>query len=319
MQSIRFFGSPDASPGRQLRFGEQTIAVEPLQEARLQDLDLVIASTPDDVAARAAPWVVRQGGILVDESAAHRMRNDVPLVIPEVNPQAIHRHRGIIASPNCSTTQLAMCLKPILDTWGIRRVVVSTYQAASGAGQAAERELRDGSQALLSDQACQNTVFEHPLPFNLWPKIGSLDHDGFSSEELKMVRETRKILESPQLSMIVTCVRVPVFNGHSETVVVETERPATAAELKTLLHNSAGITVVDGRHPPNLPNPRQCQDRDEVFVGRIRRDPSVPQGLAFWCVSDNLRKGAATNAVQIAELVWEHRLGATASGTTPPR
>lgn len=302
---IRFFGSPQSRLDRFIEFGGQSYPVEPLVSERVHDLDLVIASTPDAVAAACAPWVVAAGGLLIDESAAHRMQDEVPLVIPEVNPDAARQHQGIISSPNCSTTQLALCLKPIQAQWGIRRVVVSTYQAASGAGSAARQELLDGSKLWLQGRQPAAAAFESSLPFNLWPKIGGFLQNGSTSEETKMVLESRKILGEPSLPMLATCVRVPVVNCHSEAVAVETENPVTAAEATELFARSPGITVMDDGQNLQLPNPQICDDRDDVLVGRIRQDESVEHGLAFWCVSDNLRKGAATNAVQIAELLLE--------------
>ncbi len=233
--------------------------------------------------------------------AAHRMLDHVPLVIPEVNRHTLRNHRGIIASPNCSTTQLVMCLHPIHQAFGIQRVVVSTYQAASGAGNAARQEFLEGTRLALAGKAFPSRYFESPLPLNLWPRIGSMRGEGHTSEEIKMVEESRKILGLPELRMNVTCVRVPVENCHSETVVIETRQPVTAAQVRQRLAQAPGIVVVDDPDSGNLPTPANCHDRDEVFVGRIRRDPSVENGIALWCVSDNLRKGAATNAVQIAE------------------
>lgn len=304
-KSIRFFGAPKTgttqSDTRQIEFAGQSYPVEPLLRERIANIDLAIASTPDEVAREVAPWVVAQGGILIDESAAHRMLENVPLVIPEVNPQALTKHSGIIASPNCSTTQMVVCLKPLQDAFGLKRVVVTTYQAASGAGNAARQELLESTRAALDGAAFQYKQFESPLAMNLWPKIGGIRDDGYTSEELKMVFETRKILNIPDLPVCATCVRVPVENCHSESLVVETERPFSIEDVHGLFAKAPGIAVVDEPQQRNLPTPRNCHDRDEVFVGRIRRDTSVANGIAFWCVSDNLRKGAATNAVQIAE------------------
>ena len=301
--SIRFFGSPNSAAGRTLTFAGKQYPVEALVESAVRDIDLAVASTPDEVAELVAPWVVAQGGVLVDESAFHRMHNNVPLVIPEVNPDSIKGHTGIVASPNCSTTQMVVCLKPLHDKYGLKRVVVSTYQSASGAGAAARSELLGGTLAACSGMQHKNEHFESPLPMNLWPKIGSVQDDGSTSEETKMVLETRKILSLPDLPVFVTCVRVPVMNCHSETLVVETEKPIDPQEVHDLFSASAGITVVDNPNDLELPTPQNSDDQDEVFVGRIRRDASVENGIGFWCVSDNLRKGAATNAVQIAELL----------------
>ena len=308
LESIRFFGSPAAGKGRVIDFAGSSIPVESLVKQNIHDIDLAIASTPDHVSAKCAKWVVEQNGVLVDESATHRMLDSVPLVIPEVNPAAIETHQGIVASPNCSTTQLAICLKPLHDQVGIRRVVVSTYQAASGAGNAARKELIDGTRAILDGQEIPNMEFESPLPMNLWPKIGGVQQDGSTSEETKMVLESRKILNDPNLKMVVTCVRVPVLNCHSESVVVETRRTISADDMTRLFSESPGISILDDGSNQDLPTPRNCDNQDDVFVGRVRTDFSVENGIAFWCVSDNLRKGAATNAVQIAELLVQKNL-----------
>lgn len=306
-RSLRLFGSPGRT-GRTMTVAGCEITVEPLEAERVHDLDLVIASTPDEVAAGVADRVVGQGGVLVDESAAHRMNPDVPLVVPEINAAALSGHRGIVASPNCSTTQLVLCLQPLQREFGIRRVVVSTYQAASGAGTAAVQELREGTRAVLDGRPPLARVFELPLALNLLPRIGGWREAGQTSEEAKMVAESRKILGLPELRMIVTCVRVPVENCHSESVVVETRQPVDPQRVRELLAASPGIQVLDDPRGDQVPTPRRCHDQDDVLVGRIRPDDSVEHGIAFWCVGDNLRKGAATNAVQIAEALVEANL-----------
>jgi aspartate-semialdehyde dehydrogenase len=227
----------------------------------------------------------------------------VPLVIPEVNPAAIHQHQGIIASPNCSTTQMVVALKPLHDAGRVKRVVVASYQATSGAGVAGTRDLEGGTRAALAGESFSYELFPHPIAFNVIPQIGSLKYKGYTSEEMKMVYETRKILGDESILVCATCVRVPVSNCHSESIVVETERKITPEEARKLFAAMPGVIVVDDLAQKCYPMPVNCDRRDEVFVGRIREDLSCPNGLAFWCVSDNLRKGAATNAVQIAELL----------------
>jgi aspartate-semialdehyde dehydrogenase len=261
------------------------------------------------VAAEFVPWAVERGTVVVDESAFFRMRPDVPLVIPEVNPQAIATHAGIIASPNCSTTQMVMVMKPLHDAARVTRVVVSTYQAVSGAGLPATKELEQGSAAWLAGQPPQPAIFPHPIAANLIPQIGSPRPNGFTSEEMKMVLETRKILGDESIAVSATCVRVPVANGHSESILIETEKKLSAAEARALLAAFPGIVVDDDLGAKRYPMPRDATGRDEVFVGRIREDISCANGIALWCVSDNLRKGAATNAVQIAELLVAERAG----------
>lgn len=291
------------SAGKRVRVGDQEITIEELRPEAFQGVDLVIASTPDEVAAEFVPWAVQRGAIVVDESAHYRMQVDVPLIIPEVNPEALHNHKGIIASPNCSTTQMVVALKPLHDAARIRRVVVSTYQAVSGAGLAAQTELAEGAQAWLSGNVSKPSLFPHPIAFNLIPQIGSPKQDGFTSEEIKMVRETHKIMGDDSIAINATCVRVPVMIGHSESIYCETAESLSLDRIRELFHKSPGVTVVDDLNSKRYPMPLDCADKPDVFVGRIRKDLTNPHGISFWCVSDNLRKGAATNAVQIAKLL----------------
>lgn len=299
------------SAGKQIWFRGQSLPVELLEPGAFREIDIAIASTPDEVAAEFVPWAVEQGTVVVDESGYHRMQADVPLVIPEVNPHAISRHRGLIASPNCSTTQMVVALKPLHDAARVRRVVVATYQATSGAGVAGQADLVEGTKAVLQQTAYRNQTFKHPIAFNLIPQIGSPKTEGYTSEEMKMVLETHKILEDDSIRISATCIRVPVENCHSEAIWVETERPLTVDEARELWRRAPGIEVVDDLGAGEYPMPHACSGRDEVFLGRIRRDLSCDNGLTFWCVSDNLRKGAATNAVQIAELLAKQLAAAT--------
>ena len=291
------------SAGKPMTVGGTSFDVEEMRPESFAGVDIAIGSTPDEVAAEFVPWAVERGTVVVDESAFYRMNPDVPLVIPEVNPDAIATHKGIIASPNCSTTQMVMVMKPLHDAARVKRVIVSTYQAVSGAGLAATDELKQASQGWLAGTAEPRQVFPHPIAANLIPQIGSPKPNAFTSEEMKMVLETRKILGDESIQVSPTCVRVPVANGHSESILIETEKKLTADEARRLLASFPGIVVLDDLGAKQYPMPRQCSGRDEVFVGRIREDISCPTGIALWCVSDNLRKGAATNAVQIAELL----------------
>jgi aspartate-semialdehyde dehydrogenase len=301
-KKITFLASA-RSAGKTVTFKGKEHPVELLRPEAFQEGDLVIASTPDEVAREFAPYAVERGAIVVDESAAWRMDPKVPLVVPEVNPDAVRSHQGIIASPNCSTTQMVVAMKPLLDAGRIRRVVVSTYQAASGAGVAGQEDLDSGTRAYLANEDYKYTTFAHRLAFNLIPHIGSPKHEGYTSEEMKMVWETQKIFGDDSIQVCPTCVRVPVTNCHSESILVETERKITVEEARKLFAAAPGITVIDDLPNKKYPMPMVCDDHDDVYVGRIREDLSSPHGLAFWCVSDNLRKGAATNAVQIAELL----------------
>jgi aspartate-semialdehyde dehydrogenase len=301
-QKMKFVAS-GRSAGRKLPFAGREIVVEELRGAVFDGVDLVISSTPDEIARDFIPDAVRRGCVVIDESGFWRMDPDVPLVIPEVNAHAVRRHKGIIASPNCSTTQMVQALKPLHDAARVRRVVVSTYQAVSGAGLAGSRDLEGGTKAALASQQYKSECFAYPIAFNCIPQIGSPKHQGYTSEEMKMVYETRKMLEDDSIQICPTCVRVPVSNCHSESILVETQRKITVAEAQRLFAATPGLAVMDDLDKKVYPMPINCDRRDETFIGRIREDLSSPNGLAFWCVSDNLRKGAATNAVQIAELL----------------
>lgn len=301
-RKIKFLASA-RSAGTTLTFRGETVPVELLCPEAFDDIDICIASTPDEVAKEFVPYAVERGTIVVDESAAWRMDPRVPLVVPEVNPEAIREHQGIIASPNCSTTQMVVAMKPLHDAGRIRRVVVSTYQATSGAGVAGQADLVAGTRAHLQDTPYDYQIFPHPIAFNLIPQIGSPKHEGYTSEEMKMVWETHKIFGDDSIRVCPTCVRVPVENCHSESILVETEKPISVDQAKELFAATEGIIVVDDLGQKQYPMPSTCSGKDGVYIGRIRKDLSCENGLSFWCVSDNLRKGAATNAVQIAELL----------------
>jgi aspartate-semialdehyde dehydrogenase len=309
-KSIRFLASA-RSAGATITFKDERFKVEEMRPQAFEGVDLVIASTPDDVAADFAPAAVKKGAVVVDESGYWRMKPNVPLVVPEVNPDAIEKHEGIIASPNCSTTQMVVALKPLHDAARVKRVVVSTYQATSGAGVTGQADLEHGSRASLAGQPHRYTAFKHPIAFNLIPQIGSPKQQGYTSEEMKMVFETHKILGDDSIRICPTCVRVPVTNCHSESILVETERKLTVDDARDLFASFPGITVIDDLDAGQYPMPLDCSGKDDVFIGRIREDLSCDNGLAFWCVSDNLRKGAATNAVQIAELLVGKVAGAS--------
>jgi len=301
-RTIKFLASA-RSAGKQLTFKGKQYTVEELRPEAFDGVQLAISSTPDEVARDFIPEAVRRGCVVIDESAYWRMDPKVPLIIPEVNPEAIRKHQGIIASPNCSTTQMVQALKPLHDAARVRRVVVSTYQATSGAGVAGSRDLENGTRAFLAGQEYQQELFPYRIAFNCIPQIGSPKYKGYTSEEMKMVYETRKILGDETIQVCATCVRVPIMNCHSESIVVETERKVGVEEARALFEATPGLVVVDDLDKKLYPMPITCDRKHETFIGRIREDISSPNGLAFWCVSDNLRKGAATNAVQIAQLL----------------
>jgi aspartate-semialdehyde dehydrogenase len=302
-KTIKFLASA-RSAGKKISFQGKEHTVEELTPDSFNGVDLVIGSTPDETARDFAPWAAERGALVVDESGYWRMNPQVPLIIPEVNPHDVDKAAlGIISSPNCSTTQMVVALKPLHDAAKVRRVIVSTYQATSGAGVQGEADLIHGSRAALAEEQYHYQIFKHPIAFNLIPQIGSPKHEGYTSEEMKMVWETHKIMGDDTIQVCPTCVRVPVTNCHSESILVETERKLTAAQARELFAKAPGVKVLDDLAAGVYPMPKQCSGSDDVFVGRIREDISSPNGISFWCVSDNLRKGAATNAVQIAELL----------------
>ena len=290
--------------GRTLPFKGEEIPVEVLGEDSFEGVDIALFSAGGSTSTTYAPAAARAGAVVVDNSSAWRMDPEVPLVVPEVNPEAIKRHKGIIANPNCSTIQMVVVLKPIHDAARIKRVVVSTYQAVSGAGSAAINELREQTRALLDEQPYPPKVFPHQIAFNCIPQIpqsGAFGDNGYTSEEMKMVNETKKIMGDASIAVTATTVRVPVIIGHSESVNVETAKKLTAAEARALLAAAPGVIVEDDLDHQRYPLAVNAAGKYDTFVGRIREDISHPSALDLWVVSDNLLKGAALNAVQIAE------------------
>ncbi len=301
MASIRFLAST-RSAGRSIVFRGEPHPIREISEASLTGVDVVLSSTPASVSREWSPRAAALGAVVVDNSSAFRMDPDVPLVVPEVNPRAVLEHKGIIANPNCSTIQMVVALKPLHDAVRVRRVVVSTYQSVSGAGMKGMQELEEQAQAQARGNPLPSPVkFAHPILGNCIPQIDDFTPGGYTKEELKMVNETRKIMGDPTIEVCPTCVRVPVPMSHSESILVETERPITPDEARELWSGAPGITVLDDPLALAYPLAASAAGRDDVFVGRIRQDLARSNVLLFWCVSDNLRKGAATNAVQIAE------------------
>jgi len=291
------------SAGITFTFKGRSVPVEILTETSFEGLDFALFSAGASVSRKYAPLAVRAGGVVVDNSSAFRMEKDIPLVVPEVNPGAIPEQPGIIANPNCSTIQMVVALHPIHAKYRIKRVVVSTYQSVSGSGQKAIAELATQTAGILESKDIEAQVYPHQIAFNCLPHIDVFLENGYTKEEMKMVNETRKILEDDSILVSPTTVRVPVFYSHSESVNVETEAPISAEEVKKLLGNSPGIQVVDRPDQNEYPLAIDAEGKDEVFVGRLRDDISRDKAINFWVVSDNLRKGAALNAVQIAELI----------------
>jgi aspartate-semialdehyde dehydrogenase len=298
------------SAGRMIHFQDREIEVQEIKKEAFEGVDLALfAGTEGEKGAAVtyAKEAIKKGCLVIDNGNDFRMDPDVPLVVPEVNPEDIQKHKGLIANPNCSTIQMVVALKPLYDFSRIRRVIVSTYQSVSGAGGAALRELQmQGESHYAGRPIPPPTAFDEPILLNVIPAIGSFREDGFTTEEWKMVSETRKILHDQDIAVSATTVRVPVVVGHSEAVYIETDRKIAAREARAALEQAPGVVVVDGKEDVKMayPMPKDCAGRDEVFVGRIREDPFVANGLHLWVVSDNLRKGAATNAIQIAECAF---------------
>lgn len=299
------------SAGKKLPFKGEEITVEELTESSFKGVDIGIFSAGGATSEKFAPHAARDGCVVVDNSAAWRMDPDVPLIVPEVNPHAVagYTKKGIIANPNCSTIQMIVALAPIHRKAGIKRIVVSTYQAVSGTGMKAIVELKNQIKAMVDGEAPQNTVYPHRIAYNCLPHIDVFLDNGYTKEEMKMVHETRKILEDDTIGVTATTVRVPVFYGHSESINIETREPMTPQEVRSLLEGSPGITVADDPSKNVYPMAINAQGKDDTFVGRIRADESIANGINMWIVADNIRKGAATNAVQIAELLAKDYLG----------
>jgi aspartate-semialdehyde dehydrogenase len=293
----------DRGRSRSVRFGGRDLEVEELSDENLQGLDVVLFATGPPVSRRYAPAAAAAGAVAIDNSRAFRMDPGVPLVVPEVNPRSALDHGGIIANPNCSTIQMVLVLKPIHDAAVIERVIVSTYQSVSGTGLAAIDELTRQSRAVLDDLPTTAEVYPLQIAFNCIPHIDEFDDEGTSREETKMILETRKIMGLPDLRVAATCVRVPVIRSHAMAIAIETERELTPREARSLLAAFPGVRVLDDPGAGAYPTSLDATGNDDVWVGRVRRDPSVAHGLWVWAVTDNLRKGAATNAVQIAELL----------------
>ena len=299
----------ERSAGRELEWNGSTLTCRELSEDSIQGLDIVLSSAGGAISAEWTPRLVEAGATVVDNTSYWRMHDDVPLVVSEVNPGDLDGHKGIVANPNCSTMQMVVALKPLFDAAGIERLVISTYQAVSGTGKAAIDELREQARAVLDGERPEASVYPHQIAFNALAQAGKFaDGDDHTDEERKLINETRKILGDPAIRVSATCVRVPVVTGHSEAVNVETREDLSPEQARELLEAAPGVTVVDDPAAGSYPLATEAAGKDDVFVGRIRRDPGNERALDLWIVSDNLRKGAATNTVQIAELLAERGL-----------
>jgi aspartate-semialdehyde dehydrogenase len=298
------------SVGRKLDFKGESIAVEELTESSFKGVDVVLFSAGGGISEKFAPLAAKDGCVVIDNSSVWRMDPEVPLVVPEINPHAIaqYKNKGIIANPNCSTIQMVVALHPLHQKYGVRRVVVSTYQSVSGTGQKAIDELDHQTRAILNFKEHEKKVYPHVIAFNCLPHIDVFLENGYTKEEMKMVNETLKIFEDDTLKITATTVRVPVFYGHAESVNVEMKENVTADEVRALLAKSPGIKVVDDPENNIYPMAIDAAGQDLTLVGRIRNDESIPNGINMWVVADNIRKGAATNAVQIAEILVKEYL-----------
>ena len=297
------------SHGVECSFGDKTLKVKALDHFDFSDVDICLMSAGGAVSKEWSPKIAAQGAVVIDNSSAWRMDPDVPLIVPEVNADAVtgFTKKNIIANPNCSTAQLVVALKPLHDKAKIKRVVVATYQSVSGAGKDAMDELFSQSKAVFTLDEVQTKKFPKRIAFNVIPHIDVFMEDGYTKEEWKMVVETKKILD-PKIKLTATCVRVPVFVGHSEAVNIEFENPITADEAREILRNAPGCLVIDKHEPGGYVTPYECVGEDATYISRIREDATIENGLQIWVVSDNLRKGAALNAVQIAECLINRKL-----------
>ena len=308
--------SSKRSAGTEIDFQDKKITVEEATPESFENIDIAFFSAGGAVSERLAPEAVKKGAIVVDNTSAYRMDENVPLVVPEVNESDLKNHQGIIANPNCSTIQMVVALKPIQEAFGLKRIIVSTYQAVSGAGLEAQEELTEQTKQFLNGDEMEANILpagsdkkHYPIAFNALPQIDVFDEDGYTKEELKMMNETKKIMNDPTLHVAATCVRLPVFTSHSESVYIETEKTDVTVEaIKNTIANGEGVVLEDDPSTQTYPTPLSAQEKKEVFVGRVRKDLDTNNGFHMWVVSDNLVKGAAWNTVQIAQSLVKNNL-----------
>ncbi|MDJ0845743.1 aspartate-semialdehyde dehydrogenase [Crocosphaera sp.] len=304
LNTLKLLASP-RSAGTTLTFQGQSIKVDAVDDKAFNDVDIVLASAGGSTSKAWAKTIVESGAVMVDNSSAFRMNPEVPLIVPEINPEAAAKHPGIIANPNCTTILMAVAIYPLHRVQPIERIVVSTYQSASGAGARAMQEVKTQSQAILDGKDPQAEILPYPLAFNLFPHNSPLTDMGYCEEEMKMVNETRKIFNEPDLKVTATCVRVPVLRAHSEAINLEFKQPFSVAQAREIIANSPGVQLLEDWQKNYFPMPIDASGKDDVLVGRIRQDISHANGLELWICGDQIRKGAALNAVQIAELLIE--------------
>ncbi|WP_295153728.1 aspartate-semialdehyde dehydrogenase [uncultured Brachyspira sp.] len=301
INELRLLGNREA--GKKVKFNGKEYTIEKTSKDSFNNMDIVLAAVDSDLSKKLIPLAVKAGSIVVDNSSAFRMDKNVPLIIPEVNPEDIKLHKGIISNPNCSTIIALTALAPLHKFGKIKRIIASTYQAVSGAGKDGMEELEQQIKDYTAGKKLVNKVFKYQIAFNLIPQIDSFDKNGYTKEELKMTNEGRKILHSPDMQISCTCVRVPVIRSHSESITIETDKKITVKKARELLSKAKGVKVVDDPLKFKYPMPLYTSNQDDIYVGRIREDISAKNSLTFWCAGDQIRKGAATNAVQIAELL----------------
>ncbi|MBW4679490.1 MAG: aspartate-semialdehyde dehydrogenase [Microcoleus vaginatus WJT46-NPBG5] len=302
LSELKLLASP-RSAGRTLPFKGEQLPVEPVEEGAFENVDIVLASAGGSTSKQWAHKAVAAGAVVIDNSSAFRMDPQVPLVVPEVNPEAAANHRGIIANPNCTTILMSVAVWPLHKVAPVQRIVAATYQSASGAGARAMEEMKAQAQAILDGKTPKTEIFPYPLAFNLFPHNSPLNDQGYCEEEMKMVNETRKIFGAPALRVSATCVRVPVLRAHSEAINLEFDQPFSVAKAREILSEAPGVELVEDWQANYFPMPFEATGKDDVLVGRIRQDISHPCGLELWLSGDQIRKGAALNAVQIAELL----------------
>lgn len=314
LKNLKLLASP-RSAGSKIAFRGQEITVEAVGENSFEEVDIVLASAGGSTSKAWAKKAVAVGAVVIDNSSAFRMDNDVPLIVPEINPEAAINHQGIIANPNCTTILMGLAIYPLHQVQPIKRVVVATYQSASGAGARAMEEARTQARDILDGKKPQAKVLPYPIAFNLFPHNSPLNEQGYCEEEMKMVNETRKIFDAPEIRVSATCVRVPILRAHSETINLEFDRPFEVARARDLIAAAPGVKLVEDWQSNYFPMPIDATGQDPVLVGRIRQDISHPCGLELWLCGDQIRKGAALNAVQIAELLVEKNLLTTSNPT----
>lgn len=307
IEELRLLAS-ERSAGKEIEFKGTKYKVEPVSPEAFEGIDIALFSAGSSRSKIWAPIAVEKGAVVIDNSSAFRMEPEVPLVVPEVNPEDVQIHKGIIANPNCSTIQMVVALYPIHKEKKIKRIIVSTYQAVSGAGAKAMEDLTEETKAKFEGKYYIPEALPASIAFNVIPRIDVFLENGYTKEEMKMFNETRKIMHAPDIKVSATCVRVPVFIGHSESITIETQYPITPEEARQILSSAPGVIVEDDPENNVYPMPIEVEGKDDVFVGRIRKDLAFDNGLSMWVVADNLRKGAATNAVQIAELLIKYAM-----------